>query len=122
MSEANPQPNEANEPAASPQADNPAVGAAVGGNVNPDINMLMDVNMALSVVVGKSEMKLRDLLNLSKGTVIELDKLAGEPLDILANGKLIAHGDVVSVNGKYGIRLTSVPKPQESERSAGKGA
>lgn len=77
---------------------------------SPDINMLMDVNMVLTIEIGRADIKLKDLLNLSKGSIIELDKLSGEPLDIYANGKLIAHGDVVSVNGKYGIRLTSMPK------------
>ena len=83
---------------------------------NPDMSMLMDVNMAVSIEIGRANVKLKDVLNLSKGSVIELDKMSGEPLDIYANGKLIAHGDVVSVNGKYGIRLTSMPKnPTQSD-------
>ena len=75
---------------------------------NPDFERLLDVNMSLSIEIGRAQIKLNDLLNLSKGSVIELDKLSGEPLDIFANGKLIAHGEVISVNGKYGIRITSV--------------
>lgn len=81
---------------------------STGEKISPDLNMLMDVNMSLSIEIGRTQMKLRELLSLSKGTVIELNKLSGEPLDILANGKLIAHGDVIAVNGKYGIRLTDV--------------
>jgi flagellar motor switch protein FliN len=75
---------------------------------SPDLERLLDVNMSLSIEIGRAQIKLQDLLHLTKGAVIELNKLSGEPLDIYANGKLIAHGDVISVNGKYGIRLTSV--------------
>lgn len=76
--------------------------------LNPDFERLLDVNMSLSIEIGRAQIKLQDLLNLNKGAIIELDKLSGEPLDIYANGKLIAHGEVISINGKYGIRITSV--------------
>lgn len=84
--------------------------ASPGEKLNPDIGLLMDVNMSVSVEIGRAKMTLENILNLSKGAIVELDKLSGEPLDILANGKLIAHGDVISMNGKYGIRLTDVPQ------------
>lgn len=90
-----------------PNASENNAGQANGG-FNPDIERLLDVNMAISIEIGRTQIKLQELLNLSKGAIIELDKLSGEPLDIYANGKLIAHGDVISVNGKYGVRLTSV--------------
>ena len=77
-------------------------------NVKPDMNMLMDVGMTLSLEVGRTQIQLRDLLNVTKGSIIELDKLSGDALDIIANGKKIAQGEVVSVNGKYGVRITSV--------------
>ncbi len=75
---------------------------------NPDLSLFYDVNMVLAVEIGRTQMKLRDVLNMNKGAVVELNKLAGDPLDILANGKLIAHGEIIAVNNKYGIRITQV--------------
>jgi len=63
--------------------------------------------------VGNTEITIRNLLQLNKGSVIELDRMAGEPLDVLVNGTLIAHGEVVVVNEKFGIRLTDVVSPSE---------
>lgn len=84
--------------------------ASLNNNDKPDLMTLMDISMPISIEIGRAKLKLKELLNLSKGAIIELDKLSGEPLDILANGKLIAHGEVISMNGKYGVRLTDVPK------------
>lgn len=84
----------------------------------PDLEMFMDVNIAVSVEVGRAEIKLRDLLNLSKDSVVELNKLAGESLDILANGKLIAYGEIVAINGKYGVRLVSIANKSERIKHA----
>lgn len=80
------------------------------GGMNPDIERLLDVKMAVSIEIGRAQIKLQDLLNLNKGAIIELDKASGEALDVYANGKLIAHGEIISINGKYGVRLTSVHK------------
>lgn len=77
---------------------------------NPGMDTIMNINVMLSIQVGKTRMKLKELLKLTKGTVIELNKMAGEPLDILVNDELIAKGEVVVVNGNYGIRITDVTK------------
>jgi len=74
------------------------------------MDTIMNINVTLSIQVGKTKMKLKELLKLSKGTVVELNKMAGEPLDILVNDELIAKGEVVVVNGNYGIRITDVTK------------
>lgn len=79
----------------------------------PNIDAIMDISVKLSIVVGSTHMKLKDLLKLSKGAIIELNKASGEPLDILVNGALIAHGEVVVVNEKYGIRLTQISSKTE---------
>jgi flagellar motor switch protein FliN/FliY len=69
--------------------------------------------VSISMEVGNTEITIRNLLQLNQGSVIELDRLAGEPLDVLVNGTLIAHGEVVVVNDKFGIRLTDVISPSE---------
>lgn len=74
------------------------------------MDTIMNINVTLSIQVGKTRMKLKELIKLSKGTVIELNKMAGEPLDILVNDEPIAKGEVVVVNGNYGIRITDVTK------------
>lgn len=79
-------------------------------NTNPGMETIMNINVTLSIQVGKTKMKLKDLMKLNKGTVIELNKMAGEPLDILINDEQIARGEVVVVNGNYGIRITEVSK------------
>jgi flagellar motor switch protein FliN/FliY len=72
------------------------------------LDVILDIPVTLSLEVGKSRISIRDLLKLNQGSVVELDRLAGEPLDVLVNGTLIAHGEVVVTNEKYGIRLTDV--------------
>jgi flagellar motor switch protein FliN/FliY len=72
------------------------------------LDVILDIPVTLSLEVGKSRISIRDLLKLNQGSVVELDRLAGEPLDVLVNGTLIAHGEVVVANDKYGIRLTDV--------------
>ena len=81
----------------------------------PDLNLdvILDVPVTLSLEVGRARLPIRNLLQLNQGSVIELDRLAGEPLDVLVNGTLIAHGEVVVVNEKFGIRLTDVISPSE---------
>jgi len=80
-----------------------------------DLHFLKDVEIALTIEVGRAEIKIKDLLNLSKDSIIELDKKAGEPVDIFANGKLISRGNIITVNGKYFVRLTATVNPESGE-------
>lgn len=86
---------------------------AKGGGQAPDIDVILDIPVTISMEVGNTQIPIRNLLQLNQGSVIELDRLAGEPLDVLVNGTLIAHGEVVMVNEKFGIRLTDVISPGE---------
>ncbi|WP_412071196.1 flagellar motor switch protein FliN [Pseudomonas fluorescens] len=79
----------------------------------PNLDVILDIPVSISMEVGNTEINIRNLLQLNQGSVIELDRLAGEPLDVLVNGTLIAHGEVVVVNEKFGIRLTDVISPSE---------
>lgn len=79
----------------------------------PNLDVILDIPVSISMEVGSTEISIRNLLQLNQGSVIELDRLAGEPLDVLVNGTLIAHGEVVVVNEKFGIRLTDVISPSE---------
>jgi flagellar motor switch protein FliN/FliY len=80
---------------------------------NPNLSVILDIPVTISMEVGSTEIPIRNLLQLNQGSVVELDRLAGEPLDVLVNGRLIAHGEVVMVNEKFGIRLTDVVSQQE---------
>ncbi|KJZ16334.1 MAG: flagellar motor switch protein FliN [Marinomonas sp.] len=87
---------------------------AVGGQETPaGMDLIMDIPVTLSMELGSTSIAIRNLLQLTQGSVVELDRYAGEPLDVLVNGTLIAHGEVVVVNDKYGIRLTDVVSPSE---------
>lgn len=92
--------------------------AEQAGMAAEDINlqMVLDVPVTISMEIGRSRIPIRNLLQLNQGSVVELDRLAGEPLDVLVNGTLIAHGEVVVVNEKFGIRLTDVISPSERIR------
>ncbi|MBV6750780.1 MULTISPECIES: flagellar motor switch protein FliN [Pseudomonas] len=79
----------------------------------PNLEVILDIPVSISMEVGSTDINIRNLLQLNQGSVIELDRLAGEPLDVLVNGTLIAHGEVVVVNEKFGIRLTDVISPSE---------
>ncbi len=79
----------------------------------PNLDVILDIPVSISMEVGNTDITIRNLLQLNQGSVIELDRLAGEPLDVLVNGTLIAHGEVVVVNEKFGIRLTDVISPSE---------
>ena len=79
----------------------------------PDLDVILDIPVSISMEVGRTSITIRNLLQLNQGSVIELDRLAGEPLDVLVNGTLIAHGEVVVVNEKFGIRMTDVISPAE---------
>lgn len=72
------------------------------------LDAILDIPVTISMEVGRSQISIRNLLQLNQGSVVELDRVAGEPLDVLVNGTLIAHGEVVVVNDKFGIRLTDV--------------
>jgi flagellar motor switch protein FliN len=82
-------------------------------NTNPELEVILDIPVTISMEVGSTSITIRNLLQLNQGSVIELDRLAGEPLDVLVNGTLIAHGEVVVVNEKFGIRMTDVISPAE---------
>jgi len=84
---------------------------AAQGDVNLDL--IVDVPVTLSMEVGRTAISIRNLLQLNQGSVVELDRVAGEPLDVFVNGTLVAHGEVVVVNEKFGIRLTDVISPSE---------
>ena len=77
------------------------------------LDLLMDVPLDLSVELGRARMSIQDLLNMSPGSVIELDKVAGEPLDFMVNGRLVARGEAVVVNDKFGVRITDIVSPSE---------
>lgn len=81
------------------------------GSVNMDA--ILDVPVTLSMEIGRTRINIRNLLQLNQGSVVELDRLAGEPMDVLVNGTLIAQGEVVMVNEKFGLRLTDIISPAE---------
>ena len=83
------------------------------------IDLLLDIPLQVSVEVGRSKILVRDLLQMQEGTLIELDKLAGEPLDLYVNDRLIARGEAVVVNDKFGLRLTDVVSPSERIENLG---
>jgi len=85
----------------------------------PNFEVILDIPVTISMEVGNTEISIRNLLQLNQGSVIELDRLAGEPLDVLVNGTLIAHGEVVVVNEKFGIRLTDVISQSERIKKLG---
>ena len=89
-----------------------------GGDVAKDVNLevILDVPVTLSMEVGRTRIPIRNLLQLNQGSVVELDRAAGEPLDVFVNGTLVAHGEVVVVNEKFGIRITDVVSPAERIR------
>lgn len=85
-----------------------------GGNKDKvDLDVLMDIPVTLQLEIGRAKVSIRNLLSYTQGSVVEMDRLAGEPLDLLVNGTLIAHGEVVVINDKFGVRLTDVVSPQE---------
>ncbi|MDP2795694.1 MAG: flagellar motor switch protein FliN [Sulfurisoma sp.] len=89
-------------------------GAGAGGAMaSQGFDMILDIPVALTVELGRTKISIRNLLQLAHGSIVELDGLAGEPMDVLVNGTLIAQGEVVVVNDKFGIRLTDIITPQE---------
>ncbi|ERK17881.1 MAG: flagellar motor switch protein FliN [Pantoea sp.] len=90
-------------------------GGGASGSLQ-DIDLIMDIPVKLTVELGRTKMTIKELLRLTQGSVVALDGLAGEPLDILINGYLIAQGEVVVVNDKYGVRITDIITPSERMR------
>ena len=78
-----------------------------------NLDMILDIPVTIAMEIGRTKISIRNLLQLNQGSVVELDRLAGEPMDVLVNGTLVAHGEVVVVNEKFGIRLTDVVSPAE---------
>ena len=81
-----------------------------------NLDVILDIPVTISMEIGRTSISIRNLLQLNQGSVVELDRLAGEPMDVLVNGTLVAHGEVVVVNEKFGIRLTDVISPAERVR------
>ncbi len=93
-----------------------------GAGPTGDINMILDIPVQLTVELGRTRIPIKNILQLAQGSVVELDALAGEPMDVLVNGYLIAQGEVVVVNDKFGIRLTDIVTPSERMRRLSKAA
>jgi len=84
--------------------------------IDVNLDMILDVPVTLSLEIGRTKMPIRTLLQLNQGSVVELERGAGEPLDVYVNGTLIAHGEVVVINDRFGMRLTDVVSPSERIR------
>ncbi len=95
-------------------------GASVKTGMHNDIDFILDIPVQLTVELGRTKIAIKNLLQLAQGSVVELDGLAGEPMDVLVNGCLIAQGEVVVVNDKFGIRLTDIITPSERIRKLNK--
>ncbi len=87
-----------------------------GSTAGNDINMILDIPVQLTVELGRTRIAIKNILQLAQGSVVELEAMAGEPMDVLVNGYLIAQGEVVVVNEKFGIRLTDIVTPSERMR------
>lgn len=90
--------------------------APITGGDEVNLDVILDVPVTISMEIGRTQINIRNLLQLNQGSVVELERFAGEPLDVLVNGTLIAHGEVVVINDKFGIRLTDVISPSERVR------
>ncbi len=90
--------------------------AAASAAQDQNLDVILDVSVTLSMEVGRARVPIRNLLQLNPGSVVELERAAGEPLDIYVNGTLIAHGEVVVINDRFGVRLTDVVSPVERIR------
>ena len=108
-------------PAAQPAAVFEEFSASAGKAATPQgFDMILDIPVNLTVELGRTKISIRNLLQLAHGSVVELEGMAGEPMDVLVNGTLIAQGEVVVVNEKFGIRLTDIITPQERMRKLNK--
>ena len=100
-------------PAAAEDTAKAAVGSEVNGMDADKLKVLENIEVDMSIEVGRTEISIRDLLRLNEGSVVELDRLAGEPLDILINGTMIAKGEVVMVGERFGIRFSEIVDPEK---------
>jgi len=98
----------------------PSLSTAGAPSGATNLNLLMDVQMSLTVELGRTKMYIKDILGLGEGSIIELDKLAGEPVDLLVNGKLIAKGEVVVIDENFGVRVTDIVSPTDRIKSESK--
>jgi flagellar motor switch protein FliN/FliY len=87
-----------------------------GAKSEPNLNMVMDIPITLSLELGHTRMSVRELLQLTQGSVVKLDRPGGDPLDILVNGCLVARGEVVVINERFGVRITDIVSPEERIR------
>lgn len=110
----------ANAPQAEAQVFNELSGKSLETDTENDIDFILDIPVQLTVELGRTKIAIKNLLQLAQGSVVELDGLAGEPMDVLVNGCLIAQGEVVVVNDKFGIRLTDIITPAERIRKINK--
>ncbi|MBU1364305.1 MAG: flagellar motor switch protein FliN [Gammaproteobacteria bacterium] len=95
----------------------PSFSAPLGqGGIMNELDMILDIPVQITVELGRTKITIKNLLQLAHGSVVELDAMAGEPMDVLVNGTLIAQGEVVVVNDKFGIRLTDIITPSERMR------
>ena len=94
----------------------PDLSSGAPAGAHNDLEMILDIPVQLTVELGRTRIPIKHILQLAQGSVVELDALAGEPMDVLVNGTLIAQGEVVVVNEKFGIRLTDVVNPSERVR------
>ncbi|MDZ7585026.1 MAG: flagellar motor switch protein FliN [Thiobacillus sp.] len=113
-------PQAAAAPAARPEIFKELSGTPVSGGLGQDIDFILDIPVLLTVELGRTKITIKNLLQLAQGSVVELDGLAGEPMDVLVNGCLIAQGEVVVVNDKFGVRLTDIITPAERIRKLNK--
>ena len=90
--------------------------SAPSSNEDVNLDVILDIPVTISMEIGHTKINIRNLLQLNQGSVVELDRMAGEPLDVMVNGTLIAHGEVVVINEKFGIRLTDIISPSERVR------
>jgi flagellar motor switch protein FliN/FliY len=95
-------------------------GTTTSGGLAKDIDFILDIPVLMTVELGRTKIAIKNLLQLAQGSVVELDGLAGEPMDVLVNGCLIAQGEVVVVNDKFGVRLTDIITPAERIRKLNK--
>jgi len=105
------QAEEGYEPAEFDEMSSNSEAGSQAGDTNLDV--ILDIPVTLSMEIGRTRVSIQDLLQLAKGSVVELDRMAGEPLDVLVNGTLVARGEVVVVNDKFGVRLNDVISPED---------
>jgi flagellar motor switch protein FliN/FliY len=111
---------QASTPAPAPEIFKELSGTSTGTGLAKDIDFILDIPVLLTVELGRTKIAIKNLLQLAQGSVVELDGLAGEPMDVLVNGCLIAQGEVVVVNDKFGVRLTDIITPAERIRKLNK--